>query len=342
LKLAGGALKGSERIIMNANKCPLLSVIVPLFNEEQVIVEMYSRISTVLDNSSVDFEVVLVNDGSRDRTEELAKAICRDDPRVKLITFSRNFGHQIAVTAGLDRAAGQAVVIIDADLQDPPEVIIDMLKKWRKGSHVVYGVRVKRKGESLFKRMTAAAYYRLIRRLTKVDIPVDTGDFRLMDRRVVDQLHTMREHNRFVRGMVSWIGFQQDKVEYVREERFAGETKYPFIKMLRFAIDGILSFSEVPLKISSVFGLLCALLSFGLILYGLIVKLLYPEYAIAGWASVFTAVLFLGGVQLVCVGILGEYLGRVYDEIKRRPLYVVREEVNFLTQNDYEKKYLEK
>jgi len=314
---------------MTEHNRPLLSVIVPLYDEEQVISEMYSRLSSVLDHHRFDYEVVLINDGSRDRTEELAKTLCRKDPRVKLITFSRNFGHQIAVTAGLDRAAGQAVVVIDADLQDPPEVIVDMIRKWREGSQVVYGVRVKRKGESLFKRLTAATYYRLIRRLTKVDIPVDTGDFRLMDRQVVDQLLTMREHNRFLRGMVSWIGFKQEKVEYVRDERFAGETKYPFRKMLRFAIDGILSFSEVPLKISSVFGLLCALLSFSLIVYGLIVKLLYPEYAIAGWASVFTAVLFLGGVQLVCVGIVGEYLGRVYDEIKGRPLYIVREEVNF-------------
>ncbi len=314
---------------MNENNSPLLSVVVPLYNEEQVISEMYSRLRSVLELNGVDYEVVLINDGSRDRTEELAKALCRKDPRVKLITFSRNFGHQIAVTAGLDRAAGQAVVVIDADLQDPPEVIVEMIRKWREGCHVVYGARVKRKGESLFKRLTAAAYYRLIRRLTKVDIPVDTGDFRLMDRQVVDQLLVMREQHRFVRGMVSWIGFKQEKVEYVREGRFAGETKYPFRKMVRFAIDGILSFSEIPLKISSVFGLLCAALSFALIVYGLIVKLFYPDHAIAGWASVFVAVLFLGGVQLMCVGILGEYLGRVYDEIKGRPLYIVREEVNF-------------
>jgi polyisoprenyl-phosphate glycosyltransferase len=314
---------------MNQKHGPILSVVVPLYNEELVISQMYARLRSVLDDNKIDHEIVLVNDGSSDRTEELAKAICRHDEKVKLLSFSRNFGHQIAVTAGLDNSAGQAIVIIDADLQDPPEVIIDMLAKWRGGCEVVYGVRVKREGESLFKVLTAAAFYRLIRRLTRVDIPVDTGDFRLMDRKVVDQLLTMRERNRFVRGMVSWVGFRQEKVEYVREQRFAGETKYPLRKMLRFAVDGVLSFSDVPLKISSVFGFLCALLSFALIIYGLAVKLFYPQFAIPGWASLFSVVLFLGGVQLMCIGILGEYLGRVYDEIKGRPLYVVSEKINF-------------
>jgi polyisoprenyl-phosphate glycosyltransferase len=313
---------------MNA-RVPLLSVVVPLYNEEQVISEMYVRLHAVLAGNNIDHEIILVNDGSRDRTEELAKTICRADPNVRLVSFSRNFGHQIAVTAGLDNAAGQAVVIIDADLQDPPEVIVQMLDKWRHGCHVVYGVRAKRKGESLFKLLTAAAFYRLIRRLTRVDIPVDTGDFRLMDRKVVDQLLTMRERNRFVRGLVSWVGFRQESVEYVREARFAGETKYPLKKMVRFAVDGVISFSDVPLKLSSVFGFVCAVLSFALIVYGVVVKLFYPQYAIPGWASVFSVVLFLGGVQLICIGILGEYLGRVYDEIKQRPLYVVREKTNF-------------
>lgn len=314
---------------MNERHSPMLSVVVPLYNEELVISEMHNRLRSVLDAHEIDYEIILVNDGSGDRTEELAKGICRDDPNVRLISFSRNFGHQIAVTAGLDNSAGHAVVIIDADLQDPPEVIIDMLGKWRAGCHVVYGVRSKRKGESLFKIATAAAFYRLIRKLTRVDIPVDTGDFRLLDRKVVDQLLTMRERNRFVRGMVSWVGFRQEKVEYIREQRFAGETKYPLRKMVRFAVDGVLSFSDVPLKISSVFGLICAVLSFVLILYGLTVRLFYPQYAIPGWASVFSAVLFLGGVQLICIGILGEYLGRVYDEIKGRPLYVVKDKTNF-------------
>jgi glycosyltransferase involved in cell wall biosynthesis len=318
-----------EPKVMSEKHCPTLSVVVPLYNEEQVIGEMHTRLRSVLDASRIDYEIILVNDGSSDHTEELAKEICRDHPNVRLLSFSRNFGHQIAVTAGLDSSAGQAVVIIDADLQDPPEVIVSMAAKWREGYEVVYGVRSKRKGEGFFKLLTAAAFYRLVRKLTRVDIPVDAGDFRLMDRKVVDQLLTMRERNRFVRGMVSWVGFRQARVEYVREPRFAGETKYPLRKMLRFAIDGVLSFSDVPLKISSVFGFLCALLSFLLIIYGLVVKLLYPQFAIPGWASLFSVVLFLGGVQLMCIGILGEYLGRVYDEIKGRPLYVVKDRTNF-------------
>lgn len=318
---------------MNDLLAPVLSVVVPLYNEELVIHDMHAGLRAALDAQGSKYEIILVNDGSRDRTEELAKAICSEHPDVRLLSFSRNFGHQIAVTAGLDCAAGQAVVIIDADLQDPPEVIGEMMKKWRDGCDVVFGMRTKRKGQSLFKVMTAAAFYRLVRSMTRVDIPVDTGDFRLMDRKVVDELLTMRERNRFIRGMVSWVGFRQEKVEYVRQERFAGETKYPFRKMLRFAVDGILSFSDVPLKISSLFGLLCGLLSFALIGYGLVVKLLYPQVAIPGWASVFSAVLFLGGVQLMCIGILGEYLGRVYDEIKGRPLYIVKERVNFPEQS---------
>jgi len=314
---------------MNELPTPVLSVVVPLYNEQLVIQKMYEHLRAALDAQGSKYEIILVNDGSRDRTEELAKAICNDNPDVRLVSFSRNFGHQMAVTAGLDNAAGQAVVIIDADLQDPPEVIGEMMKKWREGCDVVFGVRTKRKGESMFKVMTAAAFYRLVQSLTRVDIPVDTGDFRLMDRKVVDELLMMRERNRFIRGMVSWVGFRQEKIEYIRQERFAGETKYPLKKMLRFAVDGILSFSDVPLKISSLFGLLCGLISFAFIGYGLVVKLLYPQYAIPGWASVFSAVLFLGGVQLMCIGILGEYLGRVYDEIKGRPLYIVKERINF-------------
>jgi glycosyltransferase involved in cell wall biosynthesis len=314
---------------MTEKRSPVLSVVVPLFNEEQVICAMDTRLRAVLDANQIDYEIILVNDGSTDRTDDLARAICRDHHNVRLMSFSRNFGHQIAVTAGLDNSAGKAVVIIDADLQDPPEVIVAMMEKWRQGCEVVYGVRLKRRGESLFKVVTAAAFYRLMRKLTGVDIPVDTGDFRLMDRKVVDQLLTMRERNRFVRGMVSWVGFRQEKVEYVRDQRLAGETKYPLRKMLRFAVDGVLSFSDVPLKVSSVFGFLCAVLSFLLIIYGLVVKLLYPQFAIPGWASLFSVVLFLGGVQLVCIGILGEYLGRVYDELKGRPLYVVKDRTNF-------------
>lgn len=307
---------------------PLVSVIVPLFNEELVIREMHARVKSVMKANDIDYELILVNDGSHDKTRDLAKEICKSDKNVKLISFSRNFGHQVAITAGMDNAKGDAVVIIDADLQDPPEVIPEMLKKWSEGFDIVHGTRIKREGESEFKKLTAAAFYRLLRKLTPVDIPADTGDFRLMDRRVVDVLNRMREKNRFVRGMVSWVGYKQCKLEYVREGRFAGQTKYPFKKMMGFALDGILSFSQLPLKISTFFGLLCSFLSFAAIAYGLIRKLFYTESVILGWTSTFIAVLFIGGVQLICIGIVGEYLGRIYEEIKDRPLYVCDEKIN--------------
>jgi dolichol-phosphate mannosyltransferase len=308
---------------------PEVSVIVPLFNEELVIMEMHKQLTRVLEGASVDYEIILVNDGSKDNTLQLAQDICESDSRVKLISFSRNFGHQVAITAGMDKCSGQAVVVIDADLQDPPEVIPQMIEKWKTGYQVVYGIREKRIGESWFKRFTAAVFYRLLKRMTSVEIPVDTGDFRLIDRRVLDQFISMREKARFVRGMISWIGFKQGEVRYVRQKRLAGETKYPFKKMLKFAVDGILSFSQVPLRIISVFGLLCSGVSFIFMVYGFMVKYFFPEAAIPGWASIFSAVLFLGGVQLICTGVLGEYIGRIYEEIKKRPLYIIDKEVNF-------------
>lgn len=306
-----------------------VSVVVPLYNEELVIDAMIERLVGVLEGMDCSFEVVLVNDGSRDRTLELARVICEKDPRVKLISLSRNFGHQFAITAGMDRSAGRAVVVIDADLQDPPEVIPDMVEKWKEGYDVVYGVREKRQGESWFKLTTASLFYRILRRLTSIHIPVDTGDFRLVDRRALDQFNQMRERARFVRGMVSWVGFEQGEVKYVRHERYAGETKYPFSKMLKFAVDGILSFSQAPLKLASTMGLISSAIAFLFILYGIIVRIFVPEQAIEGWTSVFVAVLFVGGIQLICVGVLGEYIGRMYEEIKNRPLYIVEEEVNF-------------
>lgn len=306
-----------------------LSVVVPLYNEELVIEAMYERLTKALKACVEDYEIVMVNDGSRDRTAELALAICSRDRAVKLINLSRNFGHQIAITAGMDRCRGQCIVVIDADLQDPPEVIAQMVEKWRQGYHVVYGVRAQRKGETWFKKATAKIFYRLLRRMTAVQIPVDTGDFRLIDRRVLNELNRMREQARFVRGMVSWVGYRQGEVKFVREERFAGETKYPFRKMLKFAIDGVLSFSQVPLKVASAFGLLSAGVSFLFMVYGLLQKAFYPETVVPGWASTFSAILFIGGVQLICLGILGEYVGRIYEEVKRRPLYIVQDEVNF-------------
>jgi glycosyltransferase involved in cell wall biosynthesis len=307
---------------------PFLSVVVPLFNEELVIRHMYERLTHVLERDHLNYEIIMINDGSRDGTPAIARELCRKDKRVKLISFSRNFGHQIAITAGMDKALGQVVVIIDADLQDPPEVIIEMIKKWQQGYQVVYAVRKTRNGESLFKLLTAALFYRILRKMTPVDIPLDTGDFRLMDRKVVEQLNRMRERNRFIRGMVSWVGFTQSKVEYVRERRFSGETKFPFKRMLKFAIDGMLAFSQLPLKFSSILGLFCAAISFVFIIYGVIEKFFYSRTTVQGWTSIFVASLFLGGVQLLSIGILGEYLGRIFEEIKGRPLYITEEEIN--------------
>jgi polyisoprenyl-phosphate glycosyltransferase len=308
---------------------PEISVIVPLYNEELVIGEMYKKLSEVMRGTGLPYEIVMVNDGSGDRTMELAREICAADPNIKLIDFSRNFGHQFAITAGMDRSSGKAVVVIDADLQDPPEVIPEMIRKWQEGYHVVYGVRDKREGESWFKLLTASAFYRILKRMTSVNIPVDTGDFRLVDRQALNVFNNMRERARFVRGMVSWVGFKQTEVRYVRHERFAGETKYPFSKMLKFAIDGLLAFSQVPLRLASGLGLISSLVSFVFIVYGLVMKYLYPEQVIPGWSSLFSAVLFIGGIQLICLGVLGEYIGRIYEEIKQRPLYIIQEEVNF-------------
>lgn len=308
---------------------PEISVIVPLYNEELVIGEMHKQLTRVMQQTGLAYEIVMVNDGSRDRTPEMAREICAADKNVKLIDFSRNFGHQFAITAGMDRCSGQAVVVIDADLQDPPEVIPEMIRKWQEGFQVVYGVRDKRHGESRFKLLTAAAFYRILRRLTSVDIPVDTGDFRLVDRRVLNEFNHMRERARFVRGMISWVGFKQTEVRYERHERFAGVTKYPFSKMLKFALDGLLSFSQLPLKLAMGLGLLSALVSFCFMVYGLVVKYFYPDQVIPGWSSLFSAVLFIGGIQLICLGVLGEYVGRIYEEIKQRPLYIVKDEVNF-------------
>jgi glycosyltransferase involved in cell wall biosynthesis len=326
---AAGATTPAQYERSNSKMAPFLSIIVPLYNEELVIREMYRRLSDVLETNQLDYEIVLINDGSRDETLSIAKQLCETNKRIKLVSFSRNFGHQIAITAGMDIVSGQIAVIIDADLQDPPEIILQMIEKWREGYEVVYGVRKQRKGESFFKLATAALFYRTLRRMTPLQIPVDTGDFRLMDRKVVEQLKTMRERSRFVRGMVSWVGFKQGKVEYIRDTRAAGETKYPFTKMLKFAIDGILSFSQIPLRLSSGFGFLCSVISFVMLIYGVAAKYLHPETIIPGWTSIFVASLFLGGVQLISIGILGEYLARIHEEIKGRPLYIIDEQINF-------------
>lgn len=307
----------------------LISVIVPCYNEEQVIVETNRQlVATLAWLEGLDFELVYVDDGSSDVTVDLLRTIQRADKHVRVVRLSRNFGHQLAVSAGLEHAAGDAVVIIDADLQDPPEVIPEMVARWRDGYHVVYGMRADRAGETAFKLWTAKLFYRFINRLSKVQLPLDVGDFRLLDRRVVEVLLSMPERDRFLRGMVSWIGFRQVAVMYRRAERRAGESKYPLFKMLQFAADGVISFSLTPLRLALWVGFLSIGMAFAGILYALIIRL-YTNDWVRGWTSIFTAVLFIGGAQLVTLGIIGEYIGRIYAEVKRRPLYVVEERLGF-------------
>jgi dolichol-phosphate mannosyltransferase len=304
------------------------SIVAPCYNEEKSLPELYRRMQEVMDQTGETWELVLINDGSADRTAELMRQLHAQDSRVHYIDFARNFGHQIAVTAGMDYAQGDAVVLIDADLQDPPELILEMIKKWQEGYQVIYAVRSERKGESWFKLATAKAFYRLIFRITDVDIPLDTGDFRLMDRKVVEAMKLMKEKHRFIRGMTSWVGFKQTGVTYVRQERFAGETKYPFRKMFKFAMNAITGFSFLPLQLATYLGFVIA----GLSAVGVIavaIARLSGNQAFFGQATTLVMVLFLGGVQLISLGIIGEYLGRIYDEVKDRPMYVVNEAVGF-------------
>jgi dolichol-phosphate mannosyltransferase len=302
----------------------LLSIVIPVFNESEVIHASYERMRKVL--SSLDrflYEIVFVDDGSKDDSYQKLVQLAHRDPNVRLVKFSRNFGHQTAITAGIDMARGDAVVVIDADLQDPPEVIRAFIAKWEQGYDVVYGIREKREGETKLKLMTATLFYRILRTLVKIDIPVDTGDFRLMSRRAVEKFKQLREKDRFVRGLVSWVGFRQTGVYYARDKRHAGTTKYPFRKMLKFALDGITSFSSTPLKLATWMGYLASLLGFLYACSVFIQKAL--GYTVQGWATIMIGILFIGGVQLICIGIMGEYVGRIFDEIKQRPLYVVEE-----------------
>lgn len=301
---------------------PIYSVIAPVFNEQETLPHFYQRIIAVMEQVGEPFELIFVNDGSRDTSLLILRKLHQQDPRVRVVDFSRNFGHQIAISAGMDYARGKAVIILDADLQDPPEVIPELIARWKEGAEVVYAQRSSRKGETRFKLLTATLFYRLIERITSVSIPRDTGDFRLLDRSVVDTLVTMHEHHRFMRGLSAWVGFRQEAVPYERQERFAGTTKYPFLKMLRFSIDAITGFSHVPLQLATTFGFILAGLSLLGILVAVILRLVTG--AIVGQASTLILVLFLGGIQLIFLGIIGEYLGRIYDEVRARPLYIVR------------------
>lgn len=309
---------------------PLVSVVCPVYREEATIDEFCRRLVAALATvePAIRFEVIFVNDGSDDRSGAVLRALCAADDRLKLIDFSRNFGHQLAITAGMDAAGGDACVVIDSDLQDPPEVIPRMVEAWRAGGEVVYGQRSIRAGEPRLRLWAIKIFYRGINKLVERPLPVDTGDFRLVDRQVLDVLREMREENRYVRGLVSWVGFNQVAVRYDRDPRFAGTTNYPFTKLLKLAADGVTSFSERPLRLASGLGAMATLVGIALALWVIVTKLADPHKTFAGYASIMVAVLFFGGVQLLCVGVLGEYVGRTYRESKHRPLYVVRERMN--------------
>jgi dolichol-phosphate mannosyltransferase len=301
------------------------SLIVPVYNEEKTLAEMYRRVSAVMDRLDGPVELILINDGSRDRSLAILRDLHEKDPRVCYLSFARNFGHQIAVTAGLNFTRGEAVIILDADLQDPPELIPDLVEKWRQGYQVVYAQRTQRRKESWFKRFMAYSFYRILNRLADIDIPTDTGDFCLMDRQVVDVLNAMPERNRYLRGLRAWVGFAQTSILFEREPRFAGEVKYTFRKSLALAINGLVSFSKVPLRISTYVGLLSAFMALvmaALVLYWRLSEIRSP---LTGYATIAIAIFFIGAVQLVSIGILGEYIGRIYEEVKGRPLYTLAE-----------------
>ena len=317
------------RELDDASERPLLSVVVPIYNEEQVIEALHSRLLQVLAPAVPSFEIVFVNDGSRDKSATMLDAICKSDPRFKALHFSRNFGHQAAVTAGLHSVAGNAIVVIDADLQDPPELINGMLAKWREGFDVVYAQKERRKGIGPIKRMSYYLYYRILGGLTDVEVPPDTGDFCLMDRKIVDLLNAMPERNRYVRGLRAWLGFRQTAILFERPARYAGETKYSFRRMVGLAVDGILSLSKAPLRLAMYFGFLASAFSFALLVFFIFERLFGGGNLARGWASTIVVILFLGGVQLICLGVIGEFIGRIYDEVKQRPLYIVGRSTGF-------------
>ena len=303
---------------------PVYSVVIPAYNEQEVITESYNRISKVMTGMNESYELIFINDGSTDETARMIAGFCENDPSVRLINFTRNFGHMSAISAGMENARGQAVFIIDADLQDPPEIFPEMAARWKEGYHVIYGKRIKRKGESLFKKWTARIFYRFLRRMTSVDLPPDTGEFRLIDRKVCDAVNKLPEKNRYIRGLVSWVGFKQIPVEYIREERFAGITKYPLRKMITFAMDAITSFSYKPLKLATMLGFSISFISFLYILYVLYERF-FTDRTITGWTSTIAAILFTQGIVLMILGLMGEYIGRIYTELQNRPNYIIQE-----------------
>lgn len=306
-----------------------ISIVIPMYYEEEVAEECYQRISNTLKKlDNYDYELIFINDGSQDKTQEILENIAKKDKKAKIITFSRNFGHQCAVTAGIKYVTGDCVVIIDADLQDPPEVIPEMLKLWEQGNEVIYGKRKSRKGESKFKLLSAKMFYRTLDALSDVKIPMDTGDFRLVDRKVIDVINSMPEHNKFLRGLYSWVGFKQIPYEYERQERYAGKTKYPLKKMLKLASDGIISFSTKPLKLVGYLGIITIVISIALLIYTLISYIFSLNNLTAGWTSIMVAITLFSGVQLVSIWLISEYIARIYDETKNRPQYIIRDTIN--------------
>ncbi len=306
-----------------------ISVVIPMYYEEEVAKECYNRLVENLKKiENYEYEIIFVNDGSKDKTLEIIEEIASEDKNVKIISFSRNFGHQAAVTAGIKYVTGDAIVIIDADLQDPPELIPDMVKYWEDGNEVIYGKRKTRKGESAFKLLTAKMFYKTLNALSDVEIPKDTGDFRLVDRKVIDAVNAMPEHNKFLRGLFSWVGFKQMAYEYERQERYAGKTKYPLKKMLKLASDGIMGFSTKPLKLVGGLGIFTILLSILILIYSLVSYIFNLNHLTAGWTSIMVAITLFSGVQLVSIWIIAEYIGRIYDESKNRPQYIIDKKIN--------------
>lgn len=301
-----------------------ISAIIPVFNEQGNVLEIYKRMTKVLESISKEYEIIFVNDYSRDNSLEIIKDLYNRDKHIRYLSFSRNFGHQIAVSAGLDYSKGEAVVIIDGDLQDPPELIPDMYSKYKEGYKVVYAKRKSRKGETWFKKISSKIFYRILQRLTSIDIPVDVGDFRLIDKKIVKHLRDMPEKSKYIRGQIAWMGYRQTYVEYIRDPRLYGETGYPLRKMIRFAIDGITSFSDKPLKIATGLGLIVSFISFLVILYALIAHF-YLNITITGWTSLIISIMFIGGIQLITIGIIGEYISRINNDIRNRPLYIIEE-----------------
>jgi glycosyltransferase involved in cell wall biosynthesis len=314
---------------MKNHKKELLSVIVPCFNEEEVIEETYKRLTNVLKENHINYEILFINDGSIDKTLEILTNIAKNDPKIKIISFSRNFGHQSAVSAGIHHCNGDYAVIIDADLQDPPEVIPELLSLAKKEqANVVYGVRKKRKGETFFKRFTAWAFYKIINLLSDVPLPENTGDFRLIDKKVIDAFNQLPEKNKYIRGLISWIGFKQIPYYYVREPRFAGETKYPLSKMIKFATTALLYFTRKPLKLATTMGFMSIVVGLLLTIYVFLSLFLKPQQTVSGWASTIIIIIFFGGVQLLTIGVMGEYIGSIFDEIKNRPMYIIDKTYN--------------